>query len=449
MWYDWLVLLELDGDNDVMPKYTWGPDLAGQWGGQTSSLSSLEGAGGTLDPIASRQGQVGGLLAVHDPEDDPTPDKNYVFFYDATLDTPFARQGQASNVGQLIDWENDGDVVAKYEYDPYGGDLLDPDDPNESGPYAAANPFRFSSKYFDAETALGYSGYRYYRPCLGRFLNRDPITDLGVRLVRRIAVTSALTPRASLAEQGNVYCYVRNGPSNWVDPLGLQTSQPASQPCCYCGPDITDAMIDHLNAFIRNRRGDLSFWPPTGAGVLHQFARDNGGRFWTAATNYRGRCGAGPCKGTVTLCDLCMSGIHIDHILIMAYISENYAEWIARNAGERYEELYPNPPDITAADLAFNELALCFARAMGPAYVDTNYTVDRGCYTLKTVHYPTDYLEKSELCACVKDFGADQREVIANKPGKGSGVTDYEDCIPCGDSISKPAGLELPPFDPY
>ena len=108
VWYNWLMLLELDGDNEIVRKYTWGLDLAGQNG----SLNDIESAAG-----------IGGLLALHDPEDDPTPDKNYVFFYDATLDTPPTRQGQASNVGQLIDWENDGTLVAKYEYDPYGGNL--------------------------------------------------------------------------------------------------------------------------------------------------------------------------------------------------------------------------------------------------------------------------------------------------------------------------------------
>jgi hypothetical protein len=146
------------------------------------------------------------------------------------------------------------------------------------------------------------------------------------------------------------------------------------------------------------------------------------------------------------LCDLCMSGYHIDHIFIMIYIAENYAEWIARMGGEKYEEDNPNPPDITAADLAFNELALCFARAMHPP---GSYTTYNGV-AVEKVTYGADYLNKAELCACVKNFGADQREVIANKEGKGSSVTDYEkDCAPCDDSISKPAGLELPPLDPY
>ena len=47
------------------------------------------------------------------------------------------------------------------------------------GPYAAANPFRFSSKFTDDETGLVCYGLRYYNPALGRFINRDPIGEAG------------------------------------------------------------------------------------------------------------------------------------------------------------------------------------------------------------------------------------------------------------------------------
>ena len=44
---------------------------------------------------------------------------------------------------------------------------------------AAELPFRFSTKYQDAETGLLYYGYRYYDPITGRWLNRDPIGEEG------------------------------------------------------------------------------------------------------------------------------------------------------------------------------------------------------------------------------------------------------------------------------
>ncbi len=50
IWDGWKMLLELDGSDNAVRKYTWGLDLAGQAGGQggeqTSGLSAgLEGAG--------------------------------------------------------------------------------------------------------------------------------------------------------------------------------------------------------------------------------------------------------------------------------------------------------------------------------------------------------------------------------------------------------------------
>lgn len=67
----------------------------------------------------------------------------------------------------------DGHMVAVYEYDPYGK-LLKADGINANN-----NPFRFSTKYWDNETGLGYWGYRYYSMEFGRWLNRDPAGELG------------------------------------------------------------------------------------------------------------------------------------------------------------------------------------------------------------------------------------------------------------------------------
>ncbi|MDI6810038.1 MAG: RHS repeat-associated core domain-containing protein, partial [Candidatus Eisenbacteria bacterium] len=87
-----------------------------------------------------------------------------------------------------------GAVVARYQYNPYGKLLA------SSSALAAANNIRFSSKYTDTETGLLYYGYRFYSPELGRWLNRDPIGELGGI---------------------NLYMFVRNSAINYVDRLGL------------------------------------------------------------------------------------------------------------------------------------------------------------------------------------------------------------------------------------
>ena len=59
---------------------------------------------------------------------------------------------------------------------------------------------RFPGQYYDSETGLHYSLYRYYDPSAGRFLSEDPI---------------------GVAADINLYRYCFNDPVNWYDNLGL------------------------------------------------------------------------------------------------------------------------------------------------------------------------------------------------------------------------------------
>src|SRR5207247_1872103 len=66
-----------------------------------------------------------------------------------------------------------GELAADYEYTPFGEMI------RATGPLAADNLIRFSSKYFDCETGLANFGFRFYNPGLGRFINRDPKGEPG------------------------------------------------------------------------------------------------------------------------------------------------------------------------------------------------------------------------------------------------------------------------------
>ncbi len=108
--------------------------------GQCKVVRENQGAGG-----------IGGLL--------------FVKQYGTDGGTFFSCYDGNGNITAMVK-ATDGTAAAKYEYSPYGEVLT------ATGTYAAANPFRFSTKYTDVETGLSYFGYRYYNPETGRWLNR-------------------------------------------------------------------------------------------------------------------------------------------------------------------------------------------------------------------------------------------------------------------------------------
>ncbi len=113
--------------------YVYGLDLSG----------TLQGAG-----------TIGGILMANLNE------TNALFCFDAN-----------GNVTDLVG--ADGNIAGHYEFDPYGKVIV------QSGAIAEINPCRFSTKYTDNETEFLYYGYRYYHPNDGRWINRDPLEEVG------------------------------------------------------------------------------------------------------------------------------------------------------------------------------------------------------------------------------------------------------------------------------
>ncbi|MCB1237772.1 MAG: RHS repeat-associated core domain-containing protein, partial [Verrucomicrobiae bacterium] len=105
----------------------------------------------------------------------------------------FVAHDGGGNVSLLVDAAN-GALSASYDYDPFGNLLA------MSGPFAEANPYRFSGKRVDAFTGLYDYGFRSYHPVAGRWLSRDPIGESG---------------------GFNLYGFVGNDPVNGVDVLGM------------------------------------------------------------------------------------------------------------------------------------------------------------------------------------------------------------------------------------
>ena len=179
------LIAELNGSNNtVLSTYVWGLDLSG----------TIHGAGG-----------VGGLLMVKDGT------KTYFPAYDGN-----------GNVSALLD-SADGSLDAKYEYGAFG-------EPLRVGgtAIAADNPFRFSTKYTDSESGLVYYGFRYYSPSLGRFLNRDPLGELG---------------------GSNLYAFVENDPVNGWDRLGLEEGCDSAEPSSICQDMTGPGLFERIGNF--------------------------------------------------------------------------------------------------------------------------------------------------------------------------------------------------------
>jgi RHS repeat-associated protein len=133
----WNVLAEIDEAGAVVRRCLWGLDVSG----------SREGAGG-----------IGGLLVESLPATPGGALTDCFPFYDGN-----------GNITGLLDAA--GSEVARYEYGPFGETL------RQSGPLAAANPWRWSTKWTEEATGLKDYGYRWLGD--GRWLSRDPIEEEG------------------------------------------------------------------------------------------------------------------------------------------------------------------------------------------------------------------------------------------------------------------------------
>jgi len=154
-------------NSGVPTAATFESEIAYHWGLDWST--SLQGAGG-----------VGGLVAITFREAGAAAETRY--------------PGFDGNGNLVLLADESGTITAAYEYGPYG-ELW-----RASGQDAARNPFRFSTKYRDTETALYYYGHRYYSPDYGRFISQDPIREGGGL---------------------NLYAFVNNNPTNYYDYLGM------------------------------------------------------------------------------------------------------------------------------------------------------------------------------------------------------------------------------------
>ncbi len=94
---------------------------------------------------------------------------NFFYFHDGN-----------KNVSELVSYQSARGVPAHYEYAPFGAvTAATTNTAFTAFNVADTNPYRFSSEYADDALGLVYYNYRHYDPCVGRWLNRDPIEEKG------------------------------------------------------------------------------------------------------------------------------------------------------------------------------------------------------------------------------------------------------------------------------
>jgi RHS repeat-associated protein len=188
------VIQERDLNNNPLVSYTRGNDLSG----------SFDGAGGIGGLLARSDGYSSGTFSEHD-------------FYHADGN---------GNITYLVN--SSQTLAASYRYDPFGNLI------SSSGSLAPTNTYRFSSKEFIPNVGIYCYLYRFYDPGLQRWLNRDPLGELGFEQIRGFGPLGWNNP-------WNLYVFVANGPSDFIDGFGLAHGGSYGNPI----PECADGMTKH------------------------------------------------------------------------------------------------------------------------------------------------------------------------------------------------------------
>jgi RHS repeat-associated protein len=260
---------DLNGNltNDGTTAYTWNArdQLTGLSGGASASFQ--------YDGVGRRRGKTIGGTTTN-------------FFYDGVnmvqelagstptsnlltglgVDETFTRTLSAGTETLLVDAlgstlalaNSSGTVQTQYTFEPFGATTA-------SGT-TSTNPAQFTGRENDG-TELYFNRARFYNPALQRWMSEDRIEFAG--------------------GDANLYAYVKDVPTRWVDPLGLQSTTPSPSPAPY-QPDFPN--------------GPMPWNTPYGPDVAAAYGNATGGPFNTNLADASGAFGNSPWANCVRGC---------------------------------------------------------------------------------------------------------------------------------------------------
>ena len=130
--------------------------------------------------------------------------------------TSYYEQDGLSSVSSLSN--GTGALANTYTYDTFGKLTA------SSG--TLTNQFRYTGREFDQETGLYFYRARYFDQSVGRFISGDPVGFRGQDI--------------------NLYRYVKNQPTGFVDPSGLVSIDPSFNPNCLHSLQRALNIVHHL-----------------------------------------------------------------------------------------------------------------------------------------------------------------------------------------------------------
>jgi len=180
--YDYLgrrVAKTVYGEPNVVTRYAYdGDQIIAEYDGSGTLLRKFIYGPGVDEPIC--------LIEV--------ADNNAVYYY------------HLDGLGSVVALSHVNRVlVERYTYDIFGRPTIRDANGTEIEDSAFGNPYRFTGRAYDAETALYYYRARYYDYATARFLQPDPM---------------------GYTDDLNLYSYCGNNPLSFIDPFGLSIGAP-------------------------------------------------------------------------------------------------------------------------------------------------------------------------------------------------------------------------------